>query len=171
LVKNKYVYTLLKIKIMKKISKLEICRLKNELSPLSEDQLRKIMGGWYCFLNCLDYLGMSGSMYGYYYNNLYGSMESSGGVSSSYLEATLGYCGFDYYNPPLDNAVGSIAQIKVVDPTTNQFVYHAVICTNCETKSFTSGLVTQISYYDPTFNTYGLYVYGASEEISMVGFH
>jgi natural product precursor len=53
---------------MKKIEKLRFNEVKDYFPVLTEDQLREIFGGWYCFSACLAYLGVSGAMFNHYYS-------------------------------------------------------------------------------------------------------
>lgn len=52
---------------MKRIKKLTLNELEEYFDVLSEDECRNIIGGWYCFSYCLDYLGIPGEYFNLYY--------------------------------------------------------------------------------------------------------
>jgi natural product precursor len=135
---------------MKKIQTLKFNELRTLFPVLTEEQLRKIFGGWFCFSACLDYLGASGAMFNHYYNNMFGSMYANGGTSSSYIETVLGACGISYSTPSSLYSQGDGRQIIAINGGTHAVIYRS--------GSVSNGKLT-VTYYDPQTQSTGTYTY------------
>jgi natural product precursor len=135
---------------MKKIQKLKFNELRESFPVLTEEQLREIFGGWYCFSSCLDYLGVPGSMFNHYYDNMFGSVYANGGVTSSYIETVLGACGIGYSTPSSLYSEGDGRQIIAINGGTHAVIY--------KSGSVNNGKLT-VTYYDPQTQSTGTYTY------------
>ena len=146
---------------MKKIRKLRIDDLCKRFIPLTEDEIKEMMGGWYCFSYCMNYIGADGNSFQHYYDNIYGSAESGGGVSTLYIEEALNYAGLSYNNydgETLSSITPNGRQIISINNGTHAVIYQGYIGNN------------QVNYYDPQTGSSGTYTIGANEEFGMTGF-
>jgi hypothetical protein len=150
---------------MKKIEKLKIDDLCKRFIPLTEDEIKEMMGGWYCFSYCMNYIGADGNLFQHYYDNIYGSAESGGGVSNWYIEGALSYAGIGYNNyngVGLSSITPNGRQIVVINNGTHAVIYEGYY-------RDTNGNHT-VNYYDPQTGSSATYTIGANEEFGMIGF-
>ena len=149
---------------MKTIKKLKIDVLCKKFIPLTDDEIRKLMGGWYCFSYCMNYIGTDGARFEHYYDSIYGSSQSNGGVSSSYVESALNYAGISYMSydgQSLPSIQPNGRQIVTINNNTHAVIYEGFYKDNNNN--------TMIKYYDPQTGLRENYqVTGGS--ISMIGF-
>lgn len=145
---------------MKKIEKLKFSNLEREFPVISEDKLREILGGFYCFAACLNYLGQSGTYFEYYYGGLYGNSQ---GVSPEYVGGVLTLCGIGYSNPT-NNDITKISATGREIVTINDGT-HAVIYKGSQ-KNLNGKI--EMTYYDPQNGSTGVYTFTAANPVAMI---
>ena len=149
---------------MKTIKKLKIDELCEKFVPLTNEEIRKLMGGWYCFAYCMNYIGVDGARFEHYYDSIYGSSQANDGVSSAYVESALNYAGISYINYD-----GS--SITSIQPNRRQIVSinngtHAVIYEGFYRDANNNPMIKCYDKQDGTRESYAI----TGNSISMIGF-
>lgn len=153
---------------MKKIEKLKIDELSTRFVLLTEDEIAEIMGGWYCFSYCMNFLGQDGDRFESYYEKMYGSVKENQGVSNWYIEGTLDAAGIRYNNyagSQLEDIRINGRQIISINDNTHAVIYKGVF------RNEQGNLV--VHYYDPQTGEKNTYTYSEREEnngFSLIGF-